>query len=153
MEVFTFKKKRYVRSCLPEIMKKIAVLSLFITLTFLARAQQQPANRPTLVAGFPVNYSEDSVGMYTLPDLLLCTDGERVTTAKLWEKKRRPELLKLVEEIQFGKMPPRPSAMSFRVFDKGTPAFNGKAIRKQVTVYFTKDTSDHKMNVDRKSVV
>lgn len=147
MEVFTFKKKRYVRSCLPEIMKKIAVLSLFITLTFLARAQQQPANRPTLVAGFPVNYSEDSVGMYTLPDLLLCTDGERVTTAKLWEKKRRPELLKLVEEIQFGKMPPRPSAMSFRVFDKGTPAFNGKAIRKQVTVYFTKDTSDHKMNV------
>jgi hypothetical protein len=37
--------------------------------------------------------------------------------------------------------------MSFNVFDKGTPAFDGKAIRKQVTVYFTKDTSQHKMDL------
>ncbi len=127
-------------------MKRIAALGFFVAFGFGATAQQ-PANRPTLVAGFPVNYQEDSVGTYTLPDLLQCTDGQQVTTAKIWEKKRRPELLKQMEEIQFGKMPPRPAAMSFNVFDKGTPAFNGKAIRKQVTVYFTKDTSDHKMNL------
>ena len=110
-------------------------------------AQPQPANRPTLVAGIPVNYQEDSVGSYVLPDLLTCADGQPVTTAKTWTQKRRPELLKLVEETQFGKMPPRPQAMSFQVFDQATPAFNGKAIRKQVTVYFTRDTADYKMNL------
>ena len=147
LTVFIFKGNRPVKSSACQIMKKIAALSFFMTLTFLATAQQPSANRPTLVAGFPVNYREDSVGSYTLPDLLQCADGQRVTTAKLWEKKRRPELVKLIEEIQFGKMPPRPLDLSFQVFDKGTPAFNGKAIRKQVTVYFTKDTSDHKMNL------
>ena len=112
-----------------------------------AFAQQQAANRPTVVAGFPVNYNEDSVGTYTLPELLKTTDGKPVTTARQWNEKRRPELLRLAEENQFGKMPPRPKDLTFHAFDKGTPAFNGKAIRKQVTVYFTKDTSDHKMNL------
>ena len=70
-----------------------------------------------------------------------------MTDAKTWLEKRRPELVKLFEEIQFGKMPPRPSDLSFEVVDKGTPVLNGEAIRKQVTVYFTKDHSDHKMDL------
>jgi len=40
-----------------------------------------------------------------------------------------------------------PLRLGFDVFDKGTPVFGGKAIRKQVTIYFTKDTSDHKMDL------
>ncbi len=127
-------------------MKK-SLLSTAILLCSLVSLAQQSANRPTLVAGIPVNYNEDSVGTYTLPDLLTCLDGQKVTSAKIWAQKRRPELLKLVEEIQFGKMPAPLSEMSFNVFDKGTLAFGGKAIRKQVTVYFTKDTSDYKMNL------
>jgi hypothetical protein len=31
------------------------------------------------------------------------------------------EILKLFEEIQFGKMPPRPRDLAFEVTDKGTP--------------------------------
>jgi hypothetical protein len=127
-------------------MKK-ATFTALLSLFSMFGLAQQPANRPTLVAGIPVNYQEDSVGAYTLPDLLTCLDGQRVTSAKIWTQKRRPELLKWVEEIQFGKMPDRPKAMSFNVFDKGTLAFGGKALRKQVTVYFTKDTSDWKMNL------
>jgi hypothetical protein len=118
-----------------------------LTAFSLSAIAQQPANRPTLVAGIPVNYSEDSVGSYVLPDLLKFADGQPVKNAKTWTQKRRPELLKLVEETQFGKMPPRPKSMRFHVFDPGTPAFKGKAIRKQVTVYFTSDTADHKMNL------
>ena len=125
-------------------MKKVSFF--FILLLFVITVYPQD-NRPKLVAGYPVNYQEDSVGTYTLPDLFTCADGQKVTSAKIWTGKRRPELLKLVEEIQYGKMPPRPKEMHFNVFDNGTPAFNGKAIRKQVTVYFTKDTSDHKMNL------
>jgi hypothetical protein len=123
-------------------MKKIIPFMLLVC--SLSSVAQQP-NRPTLVAGYPVNYAEDSVGTYTLPDLLTCADGQKVTTAKTWQEKRRPELLKLVESIQYGKMPAKPAALQFVVTEKDVPAFNGKAIRKQVTVYFTKDTSQHKM--------
>ncbi|KQS34033.1 S9 family peptidase [Dyadobacter sp. Leaf189] len=126
---------------------KHLLLLILLSIAGTVSHAQQAANRPTLVAGIPVNYSEDSTGTYTLPDLLKCANGQAVTNAKIWTQKRRPELLKLVEEIQFGKMPEKPAALKFHVFDKGTPAFNGKAIRKQVTVYFTKDTSDHKMNL------
>jgi hypothetical protein len=128
-----------------ERMKKLIALLMVIAGSFVGLAQQ--ANRPEVVAGYPVNYQEELVGSYTLPDLFACADGTRVTSAKDWMKKRRPELLKLFEELQFGKMPARPPSMHFTVFDKGTPAFNGKAIRKQVTVYFSKDTIDHKMNL------
>ncbi|WAC14666.1 glucuronyl esterase domain-containing protein [Dyadobacter pollutisoli] len=127
-------------------MTRTLLLGLFVALSFAGLAQPA-ANRPTVVAGFPVNYQEDSVGTYTLPELLKSLDGKTISTAKQWTQQRRPELVKLFEENQFGKMPSRPQEMTFKVFDKGTSAFNGKAIRKQVTVYFTKDTSDHKMNL------
>jgi hypothetical protein len=126
-------------------MKKTALLMVLAACSLISLAQQ--ANRPERVAGHPVNYQEDRVGDYALPELLICADGTRVSSAKTWLTKRRPELVRLVEEIQFGRMPPRPPGLRFDVFDKGTPAFNGKALRKQVTVYLAKDSTDHKMNV------
>ncbi len=126
-------------------MKNITSFLILLACSLTGLAQQ--ANRPEMVAGFPVNYKEELVGNYTLPDLFITGDGTRVTDAKTWMKKRRPEIVRLFEEIQYGKMPPRPKALSFEVFDKGTPAFNGKALRKQVTVYFSKDKTDHKMNL------
>src|SRR3954452_20899866 len=90
----------------------IAVLSAVV---FGQRPQPTP---PQVVAGIPVNYDEALVGNYTLPDLFTCADGKKVTDAKTWTNKRRPELLKTFEEIQFGKMPPAPKSMRFDVFDK-----------------------------------
>jgi hypothetical protein len=104
-------------------------------------------NLNRVVAGFPVNYSEDSLGTYTLPDVLTLQNGKKVNDAKTWTEKRRPEIVNLFEEHQFGKMPSKPADMSFNVFDKGTEVLGGKAIRKQVTVYFTKDTSEPKMDL------
>mgnify|MGYP003576293339 CR=1 FL=1 len=79
--------------------------------------------------------------------MLKLQNGKSVKDAKIWNEKRRPEILKLYEENQFGKMPARPADLRFEVFDKGTPAFNGSAIRKQVTIYFTKDTASHKTDL------
>lgn len=107
--------------------------------------QKEKLNK--VVAGFPVNYEEDSVGSYTLPDVLTLNNGKKVTDDNTWLQKRRPEIVKLFEEQQFGKMPPRPADMSFNIFDKGTETFGGKALRKQVTVCFTKDTSRLKMDM------
>ena len=95
------------------------------------------------VANIPVNYTEAKVGAYTLPDPLTMANGEKVTDARVWRERRRPEILRLVEENQFGHAPARPADMTFDVFDKGTPAYDGKAVRKQVTIYFSKDKSDH----------
>ena len=110
----------------------------------LIYSQQKP---PDTVAGIPVNYNEAKVGTYTLPDPLTMNDGKKVTSADEWMKKRRPEIFKMYQEIQFGKAPDKAANMHFDVFDKGTPVFSGSAIRKQVTVFFTKDTSDHKMDL------
>lgn len=98
-----------------------------------------PAAPPTVVAGIPVNYDESKVGTYTLADPLKLEDGKTVRDAKTWYSKRRPEILKIIETQQYGVMPGRPADESFEVTDKGTPALNGKAIRKQVTIHLSKD--------------
>jgi hypothetical protein len=124
--------------------KHLYVTIATILLGSIGYSQQKP---PDTVAGIPVNYKEDKVGTYTLPDPLTLNNGKKVTSAKMWVQQRRPEIFKMYQEIQFGKAPGKPADIKFDVFDKGTPEFNGMAIRKQVTVYFTKDTSDHKMEV------
>ncbi len=105
------------------------------------------AEPPKVVAGIPVNYDEALVGNYKLPDPLVMANGKVVKDAKTWTSKRRPEIVKLFEENQYGRSPGRPAAMSFDVFDKGTPAFDGKALRRQVTVYFSADKAGPKMDL------
>ena len=100
-----------------------------------------------VVAGIPVNYDEAKVGAYTLPDPLVLANGKPVRDAKTWYNRRRPEIVRLFEDNQYGRSPGRPKAMSFDVFDKGTPAFDGKAIRRQVTVYFSADKAGPKMDL------
>src|ERR1700683_4870787 len=71
------------------------------------------------VAGIPVNYDEALVGTYKLPDPLVLANGKPVRDAKTWNDKRRPEIVRLFEENQYGRAPGRPAGMSFDVFDKG----------------------------------
>src|SRR5437879_5003200 len=106
----------------------IVALALAMPLASCA-AHGQTQNAPrTEVAGIPVNYDESRVGTYTLPDPLILADGKPVRDAKTWNQKRRPEIVRLFEENQFGRSPGRPADMSFDVFDKGTPTLDGKAL-------------------------
>lgn len=128
---------------------KTIILKLLLIL-FLAAGTSfvtYPQNSPELVAGIPVNYDESMTGTYTLPDPLVFPDGREVNNIRQWEKKRRPQIVALFEEFQYGKAPAAPAKLTFDVFDPGTPALNGKAIRKQVTVYLTDDTSKFKMEL------
>ncbi|HET7348700.1 MAG TPA: acetylxylan esterase [Acidobacteriaceae bacterium] len=101
-----------------------------------AAAEKAP---PSVVAGIPVNYDESKVGTYTLPDPLVLKNGKRVRDAKTWFTQRRPEILEMLTTQQFGRAPGRPADESFEVTDKGTPALDGKAIRKQITIHLLKD--------------
>jgi len=100
------------------------VFAAFVT--FVASVHAQPAG---------ANYDEAKVPAYTLPDPLVCTDGARVTDAKVWEKKRRPELLRLFEEQVYGRAPKRPHGlMRFEVTSVVTNALGGNATRKEIAI-------------------
>ena len=83
-------------------------------------------------------YDEERVPAYTLPDLLA-----GVKTAKEWERKRRPELVKLFEEEMYGSVPGRPEALHFKVRESDPTALDGLATRRQVRVFFNAEETDY----------
>ncbi|MBN1987411.1 MAG: hypothetical protein JW761_13955, partial [Prolixibacteraceae bacterium] len=126
---------------LPAIKIVLPLLLLMVEAVFVS-AQPQDT-----VAGIPVNYNEQKTGTYSLPDPLVLANGKKVETAETWFQQRRPEIFHLFETEQFGKCPER-LPRDFTAFEPGTPAFDGKALRKQVTLYFTEDTtSDYKADL------
>src|SRR5664280_2343636 len=124
--------------------RRISLLAILAVGAAVGQADRPPA---AVVAGIPVNYDEAKVGTYTLPDPRLLSNGKPVRDAKTWNEQRRAEIVRLFEENQYGRSPGRPAAMSFDVFDKGTPALDGKAIRRQVTIYFSADKAGPKMDL------
>jgi hypothetical protein len=68
-----------------------------------------------------------------LPNPLVFADGRPVTTPQQWAE-RRTELLHLFTEQMYGKMPPRPAAMRFHVYDRDAHALDGLAVRKQIAI-------------------
>ena len=85
-------------------------------------------------AGF--NYDESKVGPYTLPDPLVLSSGERVKDARTWERRRRPEIIKLFEENVFGRSPGKPDKLAFELKSIEKTALNGSAVRKEVSILF-----------------
>ncbi len=89
------------------------------------------------------NFDESKVPAYTLPDPLLCENGEKVKTVEEWEKHRRPELLNLVTTYMYGKAPVLKHPLQWRVdsVDKSYRFAKGKNqplyTRKIVTIYLT----------------
>lgn len=130
---------------LPSIVSSLAAAGLLLAGAPGLRAQD--ANQPQLVAGIPVNYDEEAVGEYTLPDILTLENGEPVRDAETWYNRRRPELVRLFEENQYGKTPPAPEDMWFEVLEHAGVAFDGAAIRRQVRVHFTGDPDGPTMDL------
>ncbi|HVP48443.1 MAG TPA: hypothetical protein VMT32_17735 [Bryobacteraceae bacterium] len=85
----------------------------------------------------PANYDEAKVGSYTLPDPLLFNDGKPVRTAKDWTTRRRAEILELFASNVYGHSPQPPADLSYEIFDTDEHALRGKAIRKQISIYFS----------------
>ena len=83
-----------------------------------------------------INYDESKVPSYVLPDPLITESGKMVRNIRQWEKKRRPELLKLFEREMFGKMPGKPADLHFEILNEDKSAFGGLATRKEVKVSF-----------------
>jgi len=82
------------------------------------------------------NYDESGVPAYVLPDPLLCSDGTRVTSAADWWSKRRPEILRLLEQEVYGRTPAVKKLKIFKSERKARIVLNGKALCKEVTLEY-----------------
>lgn len=119
-------------------MYRVSLLSIACLFLMSSPLQSAPPN---------FIYDEDQVPKYTLPDPLVLSTGEKVTDAETWFKKRRPELLNLFTTEVYGRSPGRPADMTFETTSTDPKALGGKATRKEVSVYFTKDKQGPKMDI------
>jgi hypothetical protein len=85
-----------------------------------------------------INQDEKAVPPYALPDPLVLKDGTRVRDAATWRTKARPELLEVFAREVYGRTPAgRPPGMHWAVTSVDRAALGGKAVRKEVTIWFT----------------
>ena len=77
---------------------------------------------------------ESKVPKYDLPELLICSDGTKIDSAKDWESKRRPEVLQLFADHVYGGVPPKEVEVSYATEVKSWEVLNGDAIRMEVTM-------------------
>ena len=78
------------------------------------------------------------VGDCIVPDVLTAADGTRITTIAQWETVRRPELLKLFLEREYGVRPvERPADLAFAPICEDRVMMDGKALRKRTTISCT----------------
>ena len=114
------------------------VLTVLCLLAVADSAFAQPAE---------YNYDEAKVPKFELADPLTMLDGSKVSDAKTWTQKRRPEVLQLFKDNVYGTMPDAPAGLWWKVFDNDAQALGGKATRKQITIYFTKDAAGPQMDL------
>ncbi len=93
------------------------------------------------------NYDESKVPAYTLPDVLKAEDGTLIDSAELWQKKRRPEVLRMFEENVFGMLPQGEFKLRTKVRSENPAALNGAALRREVTVFFSDDDKGPQMDL------
>ncbi len=94
-----------------------------------------------------VNYDESKVPSYTLPDPLVMADGTRVTDTETWWKRRRPEILRLFETHFYGRTPRWTGKLRHEVTSTDPKALAGRAVRKEITLYFTVKNDGPKMDL------
>jgi hypothetical protein len=96
----------------------------------------------------PAITDESKVPPYTLPDPLVTAAGSPVRDAAGWRAQRRPELLELFAREVYGRTPSgRPAALRAEVTSVDRHALDGKATRKEVTLWFTGKTDGPRMHL------
>lgn len=85
-----------------------------------------------------LNYDESKIPPYTLPELLVTDDGRVIHNSNEWENIRRPVIFKKFTENMYGRVPGKPRDIHYKTTYVNNNALNGKATRKEITIYFTK---------------
>ena len=100
---------------------------------------------PSIVgAQQPIYYDQWTAKIHTLPMPLICSDGTEVTTTAQWERLRRPELLRLFAEEEYGIFPTEKVKMKSRIVESSDDALGGIAKRRQIELTFSRKGIEHK---------
>jgi len=85
-----------------------------------------------------VNYDEAKVPNYTLPSLLVSTQGDSIQTAAEWVSIRRPQIVALFANLIYGVVPSpeTPVATDYKVEEVNKTFMDGRATRKKVRIIF-----------------
>lgn len=96
----------------------------------------------------PAIRDESKVPSYTLPDPLIASTGATIRDALAWRTQRRPELLELFSRKVYGRTPAgRPKEMHWAVTSVDSGALGGKAVRKEITLWFTEKKDGPQMHL------
>ncbi len=91
----------------------------------------------TYAQGLKTNLDEAKVRTFSLPDPLRTSSGKLVKNVREWERVRRPEILAMFEENVYGKTPDNKLPVRMVVNKVDRNALNGKAVRKEVSLFFS----------------
>jgi hypothetical protein len=97
--------------------------------------KKDPHGNPVRLAkatGHVSNYSEDKVAPYTLPDPLVTSDRRPVTTAQMWLKERRPEILRFFRDEIYGAVPEKAPKVAWEVTETDAHARQSTAILRRI---------------------
>ena len=105
------------------------------------------AVRLAKATGHVSNYDESKVGDYKLPNPLVMNDGRPVTSAEMWFKERRPEILKFYQTEIYGRIPENTPKVKWEVTETDDKARDGTAIMKHVVGRMSDEPDGPKMNM------
>ena len=104
-------------------MKKSLFAMVAVALASVAFAQPAAESKVQVANPEPRN----------VPELMVTKAGNKVTDVATWEKVRRPELLDVFLENEYGRRPvERPDTLAFETAEPDKLMMDGKAIRKRV---------------------
>lgn len=108
-------------------MKKslVTFIAFFFTVSLLAQKNAR------------INYEECKVPHFQLPELMLGNDGKIIKSIADWEQVRRPEILKMFMEYEYGYTPARKIPVKYQVLSECSDFLGGKATMRQVKFSFT----------------
>ncbi|MEJ7913129.1 MAG: hypothetical protein WKF70_08240 [Chitinophagaceae bacterium] len=120
---------------------KVSFISLLTGVCFAIGlvAQSQPADL--------INLDETKVAPYILPDVLKTANGKVIKNSAQWNTIQRPAILSLYQKYVYGKMPGKTPGTHYKVKSVNDTALGNRAVSKQVTIFFTADTSGPQMDL------
>ena len=95
------------------------------------------------------NYDEAKANPYpNLPDALILNDGQKVTTAKIWWAKRRPEIVQGFEEYVYGHVPQNAPRVTWSVIAADKEVLGGNRVIAKELIGHVDNSSYPSINVN-----
>lgn len=110
---------------------------------------RQGANGRDASAPNAANYDESKANPYPdLPDPLKMNDGRKVTSAKMWWQKRRPEIVELFDREIYGRVPKNTPKVTWEVTATSEETVGGTAVVTKHLIGHVDNSRDPDIKVD-----